>query len=49
MQKGQNTIHPGVEILSFQPEMKGMCISKKSHPGVIFTSPTYNMPQRILR
>ena len=39
-----------MEIFSFQPEVKGTCISKKSHsgvkfyPGVNFTSPTCNMP-----
>ena len=36
--------YPGVEIFSFHPEMKVTCISKKSHPGVNFTSPTCNMP-----
>ena len=45
MQKGQNIpFHPGVEIFSFQPEVKGTCISKKIHHGVNFTSPTCNMP-----
>ena len=37
-------IRPGVEICSFQPEVKGTCISKTSHPGVNFTSPMCNMP-----
>ena len=49
------SISPGVEIFSFQPEVKGTCISKKTkqnknqpglkfHSGVNFTSPTFNMP-----
>ena len=29
---------------NFQPEVKGMYISKISHPGVNFTLPTCNMP-----
>ena len=33
--------HPGMK---FQLEVKGTCSSKKSHPGVNFTSPTFNMP-----
>ena len=41
-----------MEIFSFQPEVKGTCISKKKknqpglkfHSGVNFTSPTFNMP-----
>ena len=45
MQKGQKyPFHPGVEIFSFQPEVKGTCILKKIHPGLNFTSPTCNMP-----
>ena len=42
-----------MEILSFQPEVKGTCISKKIHPGlkfhpgVNFTSPTCNIPLRL--
>ena len=50
MQKGQNTHFPGVKTFRFQPEVKGTCISKKSHPGlkfhpgVNFTSLTCNMP-----
>ena len=36
--------HPGVEIFSLQPEVKGTYISKKTHPGMNFTSPTCNMP-----
>ena len=37
---------PGVEIFSFQPEVKGTCISKKKFtPGWIH-SPTCNMPLR---
>ena len=54
MQKGQKyPFHPIVEIFSFQPEVKGRCISKKIHPelkfhsGVNFTSPTCNMPLRV--
>ena len=53
MQKGQKyPFHPIVEIFSFQPEVKGRCISKKIHPGlkyppgVHFTLPTCNMPLR---
>ena len=34
--------HPGVEIFSFQPEVKGTCTQKKLN----FTSPTCNMPLR---
>ena len=30
------SISPGVEIFSFQPEVKGTCISKKIHPGLKF-------------
>ena len=46
-QEGENiNFHPGVEIFSFQPEVKGTCISKKSHPGVNLTLPTCNMPLR---
>ena len=30
------SIHPGVEIFSFRPEVKGTYISKKIHPGVKF-------------
>ena len=41
-EKGE--VHPRVEICSFQPEVKCACISKKSHPGVNFTSATCNMP-----
>ena len=36
--------HLGVEIFIFQPEVKGTCISKKTHPGVNFTLHTCNMP-----
>ena len=36
--------HLGVEIFSFQPEVKGTCMSTNIHPGVNFTSPTCNMP-----
>ena len=34
----KHPFHPGVEIFSFQTEMKGTCISKKSHLWVNFTS-----------
>ena len=52
-ERSQYQFHPVVEIFSFQPEVKGTCISKKIHPGlkfhpgVIFTSPTCNMPLRL--
>ena len=36
--------HSGVESFSFQPEVKDTCISKKSQPGVNFTSPRCNIP-----
>ena len=51
-ERSKYPFHPGVEIFSFQPEVKGTCISKKIHPGlkfhprVNFTSPTCNMPLR---
>ena len=40
--------HPGVEIFSFQSDVKCTCISKKFHPMVNFTSPTRNMPLTFL-
>ena len=45
-ERSKYPFHPGVEIFSFQPEVKDTCISKKIHPGVNFTSPTCNMPLR---
>ena len=51
-ERSKYQFHPGVKIFSFQPELKGTCISKrihpglKFHPGVNFTSPTCNMPLR---
>ena len=36
--------HPGVGSFSFQPEVKGTCISKKSQPRVNFTSPRCYIP-----
>ena len=44
-----------METFSFQPEVKGTCISKKIypalkfHPGVNFTSPACNMSVTVLR
>ena len=35
-------------IFSLQPEVKGTFISKKTDPGVNFTSPTCNMPLKII-
>ena len=52
-ERSKYPFHPGVEIFSFQPEVKGTCISKKIHhglkfhPGVNFTSPTCNMSLRL--
>ena len=55
MQKGQNIyFFPGWKFSdsNFQPEVKGTCISKRSHPGVKFysgvnfTLPTCNMPDK---
>ena len=49
-ERSKYPFHHGVKIFSFQPEVKGTCIAKKSHPGVKFypgvkfTSPTCNMP-----
>ena len=43
-ERSKYQFHPGVEIFSFQPKVKGTCISKKIHPWVNFTSPTCNMP-----
>ena len=34
-ERSKYPFHPGVEIFSFQPEVKGTCISKKIHPGWI--------------
>ena len=41
------SISPPVEVLSFQYEVKGACISKKNHPGVKFHPgflSAHNMP-----
>ena len=46
-ERSKYPFHPGVEIFSFQPEVKGTCISKKIHHGVNFASPTCNMPLRL--
>ena len=32
LRKVKISISPGVKIISFQPEVKGTCLSKKSHP-----------------
>ena len=40
----KHPFHSGVESFSFQPEVKGTCISKKSQLGVNFTSPRCNIP-----
>ena len=45
-ERSKYPFYAGVEIFSFQPEVKGMRISKKIHPRVKFISPTYNMPLR---
>ena len=45
-ERSKYPFHPGVEIFSFQPEVKGTCISKKIHPGGNFTSPTCNRTLR---
>ena len=51
-ERPQYQFHPGVEVFSFQPEVKGTCIAKKIHrglkfhSGVNFTSPTCNIPLR---
>ena len=46
-ERSKYPFHPRVEIFSFQPEVKGTCISKKINLGVHFTSPTGSMPLRI--
>ena len=43
-ERSKYPFYPGVEIFSFQHEVIGMRISKKTHPRVNFTSPTRNMP-----
>ena len=51
-ERSKYSFHPGVEMFSFQPEVKATCISKTIHPGlkfypgVNFTLPTCNMPLR---
>ena len=42
-ERSKYPFHPGEEMFSFQPEVKGTCVLKKSHPGVNFTSPTCNI------
>ena len=49
-ERSKYPFHLGVETFSYQPKVKGTCISKKVypalkfHPRVNFTSPTCNMP-----
>ena len=45
-ERSKYPFHPGVETFSFQPEVKGTCISKEIYPRVNFTSSTCNMPLR---